>query len=92
MRLNKLKVRELMDTYANGRYREFARLLGIDVAQVHRTLGGTAEAGPKFLGALMTFCAAHELDFNDYIFLATPLHTCNDEHAATIEPEPKPAA
>lgn len=86
MRINKPKVRGLMRTYANNKYRQFARLLNIDVAQVHRTLGAKAEAGPKFLGALMSFCATHGLDFNDYIFLELPLTVCNDCSKAPIDP------
>lgn len=77
MYLNKSKIRILMDSNADGSYREFARQLGIDVAQLHRVLNTESNAGPKFLGKLMVYCEKNNLKFNEYIFLDKPLHTCN---------------
>lgn len=77
MYLNKQRVRELMRDYADDNYHEFARQLQVDVAQVHRVLNTESKAGPKLLGNLMKYCQSHKLDFNHYIFLEQPLHTCN---------------
>jgi len=95
MKLRKDKVCELMVTYADDNYHQFARLLSLDVAHVHRTLNKKSNAGPKFLGALMVFCNDYGLNFQDYIFLEQPLTACNDgdamqdESCCTIESKPQ---
>lgn len=83
MYLRKDKLRKLMDEKANGNYHAFARLLGVDVAQVHRILNGKGEAGPKFLGKLMAFCRREGLDFDEYIFLPEALTKVNTSKACT---------
>ena len=77
-----------MQEKANGNYHEFARQLGIDVAQVHRVLNRASKAGPKFLGRLMQYCLENNLDFHQYIFLDDPLHGCNrtDEQTTPLDP------
>jgi hypothetical protein len=95
MKLRKDKVCELMVTYADDNYHQFARLLSLDVAHVHRTLNKKSNAGPKFLGALMVFCNDYGLNFQDYIFLEQPLTACNDGGAildktcCTVESKPQ---
>ena len=70
MRINKEKVIALMNEYAKGNYNEFARMLNLNVAHVYRTLvHENTKAGPKFLGALISFCETRDLDYKDYIFL-----------------------
>lgn len=40
------------DKRPEGNYNEFARRLGVDVAQLHRVLTSDRIPGPKFLGRL----------------------------------------
>lgn len=83
MYVNKAKLRELMiqqtatDKRPEGNYNEFARRLGVDVAQLHRVLTSDRIPGPKFLGRLKLFCDRNGLNFDDYIFLTQPLHASN---------------
>jgi hypothetical protein len=80
LKLQKEKVRGLMKDYAKDNYHELARMLGLDAAHVYRTLNNPgAGAGPKFLGALFTFCKERKLNFQEYIFLDNLLITCNDK-------------
>lgn len=85
MFLNKSKVKELMNQEAEGNYNEFARQLGIDVAQLHRVLNTDSNAGPKMLGKFMLFCNKKKLNFNDYIFLDEPLTACNGKDSSKKE-------
>ncbi len=66
-----------MKKMSGGNYREFARQLGVDVAQLHRVMNTDSNAGPKFLGKFMIYCNHHQINFNDYIFLDKPLHANN---------------
>lgn len=77
--IKKDKVIGLMNKLYNGNYNEFARVLGLNVAHLYRTLKNqNSKAGPKFLGALAIFCKDNNLDYNEYIFLSNPLTGCND--------------
>lgn len=78
MFLNKSKIRELMNEKANGVYHEFARQMDVDVAQIHRILNTNSEAGARFLGRFKIYCDANNINFNDYIFLESPLHGGNN--------------
>lgn len=80
MFVNKEKLRGLMKKKADGNYNEFARQLGINVAQLYRVLNTNSKAGPKFLGRLMLYCQVNDLEFKQYIFLEEPLHACNGAH------------
>lgn len=66
--LDKLKLRKLLKEKADGNYRQLARELDVDPAQLHRIINSESIAGPKFLGKLMVYCKNHNLDFNNYIF------------------------
>lgn len=67
MYLNKEKLIEIFMKYSNGNYHDFARKLGLHVAQVHRVIKKDSQAGPKFLGNLKEFCDNNNLNFNDFI-------------------------
>lgn len=78
MNINKDKIFELMDNYADGNYNKFSRILGINVGHLHRTLNiESKKAGSVFLGAIINFCEKNNLDFKDYIFLDDALTVCN---------------
>lgn len=69
MELNITKITELMNKVAKGNYNKFARMLGVDVSQLYKALNSNGYgAGKKIIGALVNFCKAQNLDFNDYIF------------------------
>ena len=78
MFVDKEKLRELMiketanEKHPKGNYNEFARRLGVNVAQLHRTINTDSVAGPVFLGRLKLFCESKGLNFDDYIFLEQP--------------------
>lgn len=70
LEINKNKIRELMNNYCNGNYTAFARALNLNVAHVYRTLNNSSsKAGGKFLGAIISFCEKHKLNYKEYIFL-----------------------
>lgn len=77
MYLNKSKVKDLMATNADNNYHKFARLLGVDAAQIHRILNTNSQAGPKFLGRFKAYCDRINISFDDYIILDEPLPTDN---------------
>lgn len=81
MYLRREKLKELLQTYAAGNYHEFARALGVDVAQLHRVLNSNSEAGARFLGRLLVFCKEHGLDFEDYIVCPPPVTEVNTDQA-----------
>lgn len=83
MYLNKRKVKTLMEKEAGGNYREFARQLGVDVAQLHRVLNTESKAGPKLLGKLKLYCDNKGFKFDDFIFLNEPLHVSNEDEIST---------
>ncbi len=74
-------LKSLMIDKAQGNYNEFARQLDVAVAQLHKIINGDSEAGPKFLGKLMTYCTRNNLDFKDYIFLNKPFTVVNREES-----------
>ncbi len=77
MFLNKEKIKDLMYSRANNNYHEFARQLGVDVAQIHRILNTDCQAGPKFLGRFKVYCNTMDINFDDYIFLDKALPANN---------------
>lgn len=77
MFLNKAMVKKLMNEKAKGNYHEFARQLDVNVAQLHRVINTSSEAGPKFLGKFKKYCHVKGINFDEYIFLDHPLHVCN---------------
>ena len=67
MRVNRLKVEELMSTYCSGNYNRFARELEIDPSHLHRFITTGVGGGKKLLGAIMKFCKLKGLNFEEYI-------------------------
>lgn len=67
MRVNRLKVAELMSTYCSGNYNRFARELEIDPSHLHRFITTGVGGGKKLLGAIMKFCKLKGLNFEEYI-------------------------
>lgn len=67
MELNKDRLRALMEQIANGKYREFARMLNIQVSQLHKILNKDSKAGPVFLGRLRHYCLEHNLPFDEFL-------------------------
>lgn len=78
MYLDKVKLLDLMNRESEGNYNAFARVIGVNVAHLHRFLNNAeSAAGPKLLGAVARYCEERKLDYRDYIFLDKPLTACN---------------
>lgn len=77
MKLNKPALKQLLYSDFDGNFNKMARGLGINVAQLYRTLEKNGNAGAKFFGRLMSWCKANGKDYNEYIFLPEPLTVCN---------------
>ncbi len=69
MKLKPYMVRQLMDRYAKGNYNEFARQLGVDPSQLWKSIVKEKCGGKKLIGAVIRFCTAKGLNFEDYIEL-----------------------
>lgn len=67
MRVNRVKVAELMTTYCSGNYNRFARELEIDPSHLHRFITTGVGGGKKLLGSIMKFTKEKGLNFEDYI-------------------------
>lgn len=84
MYLNKVMILDLMNEECEGNYNAFARLIGVNVAHLHRFINNAeSAAGPKLLGAVARYCESRNLDYRDYIFLDKPLTACNREVDST---------
>lgn len=57
---------ELMKTYCNGNYNRFSRELNIDPSHLYRFLNAGIGGGKKLSGAIIRFCKAKNLNFEDY--------------------------
>lgn len=68
MYLNKTKLVDTMNEFHSGNYRQFAKELNVEVAQLHRILNSDSQAGTVFLGRLHKYCASKKVPFNDFIF------------------------
>ncbi|ALC92086.1 hypothetical protein AM500_21545 [Bacillus sp. FJAT-18017] len=82
MYLDKSRVRKLMDNSADGSYNKFARMLDVDVGQLHKILNSDSNAGPKFLGKLMAFCQDRNINFIDLI---TTVPTIQSDEAHRVK-------
>lgn len=69
MKLNREMFIKLFDTKFNASYAEASRQLGVASAQVFRIVNNGGNAGAKFLGNLIAYCDANNLNFRKYIFL-----------------------
>lgn len=67
MEINKDRLWKLLDDAAEGKYRKLARLLGVQVSQLHKVLNKDSKAGPVFLGKLRTFCKENSLNFDEFV-------------------------
>jgi hypothetical protein len=56
-----------MDREAEGNYNKFARMLNVDVSQLHKIINSNSNAGPKFLEKLINYCQKNNLDFIEYL-------------------------
>jgi len=75
--IRKDRLRDLMKEHGNNSYHYFARILGVEVAQLHRILNHNSEAGAKFLGCLMRFCKKRGLNFEEYVTIPDELAASN---------------
>ena len=69
MKIKRQKVMELMGTYCNGNYNRFARERGIDPSHLYRFINAGVGGGKKLAGAVIKFCKANSLNFEEYIEL-----------------------
>jgi hypothetical protein len=69
MKLNRGKVRELMNNTCYGSYAEFGRMLGIDIAHIHKYLTSEIGGGKKVCTAVMKYCRDHGLNVYDFFIL-----------------------
>ncbi|ANE46288.1 hypothetical protein SY83_08380 [Paenibacillus swuensis] len=67
MEINKIRVRKLLDEEAAGNYRELARILDVQVSQLHKLINKDSKAGPVFLGKLRQYCIQKGIPFDDFI-------------------------
>lgn len=67
MEINKDRLWQLLDDAADGNYRKLARLLGVQVSQLHKVLNKNSKAGPVFLGRLRRYCKDTGLNFDEFI-------------------------
>lgn len=67
MEINKDRLWKLMDDVAEGQYRKLARLLDVQVSQLHKVLTKDSKAGPVFLGKLRKFCKDNGLNFDEFV-------------------------
>ncbi len=67
MKINREKVKVLMNKYCEGNCHRFARELGVQPAHLHRFLNTSVGGGKKIVFGIIKFCREKRLDFNDYI-------------------------
>lgn len=67
MEINKDRLWKLLDDVAEGKYRKLARMLDVQVSQLHKVLNRESKAGPVFLGKLRKFCKEHDLNFDEFV-------------------------
>jgi hypothetical protein len=68
-RLNREKIKELMDSRCMGNYNRFSRELGVDPAHLYRFLNTGVGGGKKIILSLMKYCEKNKLDYKKYIDL-----------------------
>lgn len=66
-RLNREKIRELMNNRCMGNYNQFSRELKVDPAHLYRFLNTGVGGGKKIIFSLMTYCEKNKLDYKNYI-------------------------
>lgn len=68
-RLNRDRIRELMNSRYMGNYNKFSRDLGVDPAHLYRFLNTGVGGGKKIIFSLMNYCEKNKLDYKKYIEL-----------------------
>ena len=68
-RLNKDKIKDLMNSHCMGNYNKFSRELGVDPAHLYRFLNTGVGGGKKIIFSLMDYCKKNKLDYKKYIDL-----------------------
>jgi len=68
-RLNREKIRELMNSRYMGNYNRFSRELGVDPAHLYRFLNTGIGGGKKIIFSLMNYCEKSKLDYKKFIDL-----------------------
>ncbi len=68
-RLNRDKIRELMNSRYMGNYNKFSRDLGVDPAHLYRFLNTGVGGGKKIIFSLIDYCEKNKLDYKKYIEL-----------------------
>lgn len=66
-KIDRKKLYELMNTYCNSNYNEFARALNVYPSHIHKYMVKGEGGGVKITGAILMFCASHNLNFYDYL-------------------------
>lgn len=67
MEINKDRLWQLLDDVADGKYRKLARMLDVQVSQLHKVLNRDSKAGPVFLGKLRKYCKENGLNFDEFV-------------------------
>ncbi len=68
-RLNRDKIKELMNSRYMGNYNKFSRDLGVDPAHLYRFLNTGVGGGKKIIFSLIDYCEKNKLDYKKYIEL-----------------------
>ena len=68
-RLNRDKIRELMNSRYLDNYNKFSRDLGVDPAHLYRFLNTGVGGGKKIIFSLIDYCEKNKLDYKKYIEL-----------------------
>lgn len=78
MIINRESFTKLVTDNFKDNYHECAKTLNVDVSTVSRVINGNSKGGSKFFGSLMQYCNDNHLNFNEFIFLDSPLQKCSD--------------
>lgn len=68
-RLNRERIKELMNSRFLGNYNKFSRELGVDPAHLYRFLNTGVGGGKKIIFSIMNYCEKNKLDYKKYIEL-----------------------
>ena len=68
-RLNRERIKELMNSRFLGNYNKFSRELGVDPAHLYRFLNTGVGGGKKIIFSLIDYCEKNKLDYKKYIEL-----------------------
>ena len=83
MELNKENFVKLLHERFEGNYTRMAKAINVSPAQLYRIVNGNSKAGAKFLGKLIAYCKANDIDYEKFIFLPKLLIQCNSKNEKT---------